>query len=205
MATYIDLDSTYRDNGTYPNPASYTVEASQVSLWTREARQTMANSIRPGASAKDFVQSVEVKRLILPYIAITYTNSSGTVINTHTADLQRIYLDVHTLRFNDNQLINSIDNKVFKARFSLIRKDIQYDNANVPKWCIFECNMDQVMRFSRNESLKMEIMQEEGFTVVITDTLPVVTKARQTYVLLELNPYFRDGAYDNHGLGLSEF
>ena len=206
MGTYIDLDSTHRIFADYNNSASYTVRHEQVSSWNKAPRQVSAHSARPGSRVVEFSQSVQCKHVILPYVAITYVDSSGTVQNTHTADLQRLYLDVHTARYNDTQLINTIDNKVSRARFVLTQEGVQGDNSGFPKWVKFGCRMDQVMRFARDESIVVDIMQEDGFTIIIDDVaLPAaVTKAFQTYILLEVVPYFRDGDYDNHALGLTQ-
>lgn len=207
MSTYIDLDSFQRDFDQYPNSASYIVTDENVATWSRAPRTTMANSINPGARAIEFSQSVEAKHVILPYTAITYVDSTGVTQNTHTADLQRIYLNVHTSQYDDKQLMYSINNKVSRARFVLVRDMIQTDSSGDPAWVVFKSKMDQVMRFQRNAALTVEIMQEEGFTIIITDgALPgSVTKSLQTYVLLEVTPYFIDGRYDNHSLGLTQF
>ena len=263
MATYIDLDSIHRLSRGQPNSANYTVYSEQVRSWAREARQVNAHSSRPGARAVEFSQSVQCKHVILPYSEVTYTEeeikSTNTVqifdsngnpfvppryettvikgrsdpITTHTADLQRIYLDVHTERYNDKNLLNSIDNKVPKARFVLTQENIQSDR-NGPKWVKFSARMDQVMRFSRHESLVIDILQEQGNTIFIDDyttttgvfdpntkdielTTPASpneqptpkyltpSKDRQTYILLELVPYYRDGDYNNHSIGLTQF
>ena len=66
MATFVDLDSIYRNRITYPNPASYVVEDSQVRAWSANPRQVSANSARPGSRALEFVESIELKHLTLP-------------------------------------------------------------------------------------------------------------------------------------------
>lgn len=205
MATYIDFDSTYRNINTYPNPADYVVEDSQVRDWIREPRTVSANSNRPGNRVIEFTQSLEVEGCILPYTNITYVDGLGVTQTTHTADLQRIYIDVHTLRFNDLRLIYSIEDKLNKARFVLIQDKIQKDSTDTPKWVQFKTNnMDQVTRFSRNEAVKVTFMQERGYTIIIADG-QTPDPSKQTWLNLEIKPYFRDADYANHGLGLTQF
>lgn len=205
MATFIDLDSTYRNFVDYPNPADYVVEDKQVRDWIREARQVTAFSNRPGNKVIEFMQTVEIEGFTLPYTAITYTNSVGTVITTHTADLQRIYLDVHTLQYNDLRMIQSIDSKLNKARFVLLQDKIQTNLAGNPFLIQFKTRMNQSMRFPRNEPLKFTVMQENGHTIVISDPGATPDPTKQVWANLVIKPYYRDAEYSNHGLQLTQF
>lgn len=206
MATYIDLDSSYRDTVNYPNACNYIVSVDQVRSWSKEPRQIAAQN--PRIRAVEFTQSVECKYLILPYTDITYRdNITGLTVTTHTAALSRLYLDVHSQRYNDTGLINIIDNKIPRARFVLTFESLQFDHNNIPRFVRFVCRMDQVMRFSRNDSLIVNMMQEEGYAIIITDpALPGgITKELQTWILLEITPYLRDADYANHTVGLTQF
>jgi hypothetical protein len=206
MATYIDLDSYYRDSVTYPNPANYVVESDQVRDWIREARQVNAYSNKPGNKVIEFMQTVEIEGFTLPYTAITYTDSTGTVINTHTADLQRIYLDVHSLRFNDLRMIQTIDDRLNKARFVLLQDKIQLNSLGQPFLIQYRTHrMNQAMRFSRNEPLKFTVMQEQGFVINIPDDGEIINPLLQTWCNLRIEPYYRDADYSNHGLQLTQF
>jgi len=205
MSTFIDLDSTYRNITSYPNPASYTVDGNQIRTWYQSPRQVTQNSIRPGNRIVEFSQSVKVVKFILPYGNVTYTDNLGVVHTVNTADLQRIYLDVHSINYNDKQLIYSIDNKFANARFVLTQERIQFSTVTgLPVWVFFFAHMDQVTRFPRNEPVVINIMQEQGYTIVIPDTTPVPNPLAQTYILLEIIPYFRDGEFSNHGAGLTQ-
>jgi len=206
MATYIDLDSSYRNRATYPNPADYIVEDNQVKDWIREPRQVTAMSNRPGNKVIEFMQTVEIEGFTMPYTAITYTDATGTVINTHTADLQRIYVDIHTVRYNDLRLIQTIDDKLNKARFVLLQDKIQRDSADQPFLIQYRTHrMDQAMRFSRNEPIKFSVMQERGFVINIADNGQAPDPTKQIWVNLSIKPYYRDAEYSNHGLGLTQF
>jgi hypothetical protein len=206
MATYIDLDSTYRNFTSYPNPADYVVEDSQVRDWIREPRQVNALSNRPGNKVLEFMQTVEIEGFTLPYTAITYVDSLGATIATHTADLQRIYVNVHTVRFNDLRMIQTIDDKLNKARFVLVQDKVQLNSANNPFLIQYKTHrMNQAMRFSRNESIKFSVMQENGFTIIIPDTGETPDPTKQVWVNLAIKPYYRDAEYSNQGLQLTQF
>jgi hypothetical protein len=206
MTTYIDLDSYYRIRETYPNPADYVVEDSQVRDWIREPRSVTAMSSRPGNKVLDFTQTVEIEGFTLPYTAITYIDSTGTIVNTHTADLTRIYVDVHTVRYNDLRLIQTIDDKLNKTRFVLTPERIQHDSADQPIAIQFRTNrMNQVMRFATDQSIKFTVMQERGFTIIIDDSGQDPDPTKQIWVNIAVKPYYRDGLYANHGLGLTQF
>ncbi len=199
MATYIDLDSTYRDTDNYPNPANYIISARQVSTWPAGPRTVTAVSTPFSGRELDFVQSVKVLALSLPYANVTYTDNTGAIIATHTADIRRVYLDVYSMMYNDSFLIYTIDNKISKAKFVLMQAKIQYDSASNPIAVIFTTQMNQVMRFARNGPITIRMMQELGYIINIPDTFPI-TPSLQTWLNLELTPYFQDAEYDNHGL-----
>lgn len=209
MATYIDIDSRYRNWRKYTNPAYFVIEADQVCSWNRAPRQVRANPTRPGNRAIEFAQSVQLKSLIIPFVDAGYY-VNDTIVNTHTASFQRLYVDVHTERYDDKQLINTIGNKIPKARFVCTQEGSQLNNLNIPKWIKFSSRMDQVMRFARNEAIVFEVMQEDGHRIWLTDapqdtppTEPL--PSNQVWALLEVTPYFRDGDYENHGIGLTQF
>lgn len=205
MANFIDLDSTYRNINTYPNPASYTVEDKQVSTWPRAPRNVSNNSNRPGSNSVEYATSLHIRHLILPYTTYTYVDKTGATITSHTADLQRIYLDIRNSNFNDRQMLLSIDNVVGQFKFVLTREQIQFDSTGNPAWIHFGARMDQAMRFSRDKPVTINIAQENGYTIIITDTTPTPNPALQTYILSQVTPYFRDGAFQNQGVGLTQF
>ncbi len=206
MATYIDLDSTYRNFTSYPNPANYVVEDNQVRDWIREPRQVNALSSKPGNKVLEFMQTVEIEGFTLPYTAITYVDATGATIATHTADLQRIYVDVHTVRYNDLRMIQTIDDKLNKARFVLVQDKVQLNSLSAPFLIQYKTHrMNQAMRFSRNESIKFTVMQENGFIIIIPDPGETPDPTKQVWINLAIKPYYRDAEYSNQGLQLTQF
>lgn len=206
MANFIDLDSTYRVFTTFSNPCQYVVVGEQVEAWSRAPRTTSATSSRPSSRMLEFSQSVKVLKLILPYTNTSYyVDKSGTQVNIHTGNLQRIELDVHTLN-NDSNIINTIGSYLAKFKFTLFRDFIQNDINGTPKWIHFENRqMDQIMRFGRNEPITVNIAQEQGFTLVIPDLGQVPDPTLQTFIELKVTPYPLDAEYANHNIGLTQF
>jgi|KBSMisStandDraft_5_1062788.scaffolds.fasta_scaffold329533_2 hypothetical protein len=211
MSNYIDLDSIYRDRVSFPNPFRYTLAVTQVEAWNRAPRTVSANSSRPSSRVLEFTESLKIKKIILPFAVVTYnvTDYNGTVSTpTHTADLQRIYLDIHTTPNNDKGHISSIDNHAMNYKFVLFQKKIQYDSTGTAKWVHFESkDMNQVMRFERNSPVTITITQETFKVLNIVDASPTdpAISSVQNYILTEVTPYFRDGNFQNHGVGLTQF
>ncbi len=66
MATYIDLDSVWRDRQSYSNPLNYQLTADQISSWTRNPKEVRS----PHAVSERSVgvpSTVMVKNVTLPY------------------------------------------------------------------------------------------------------------------------------------------
>jgi hypothetical protein len=204
MSQFFDLDSTFRDVCEYPNPADYRLTYNQIGQFFPSATTVINNAPNPKSRSIEFKQSVKVHYVYLPYAAFTYMIKSGAgevPVASHTADIQRLYLDVHTINLNDSYSLFSLNNRVFNDRFVLERDTIQLDSTGTPRWLIFKTKMDQVMRINRNQALVIRMQQELGYVIIIADTNPV-NPALQTYVLLEVEPYFRDAEFANHGIGL---
>ena len=279
MSNFIDIDSTYRDSLTYPNPAHYSISGEQVRSWPKSARTVSAQSNRPSNKVLEFSQGLLIKHFTLPYTQATYIDpvytlytltvgpttattgasytdpagnfffvvesvlnsttilvkgtvppsaspltlqagsgtspivyanavASGNAIPFHTADLERIYLDIHSIHYNDSQLIYSTNfakgNQLSQAKFTLFKDRIITDSTGAPIGVCFFCNMDQVTRFARDQPFVINIMQAQGYTIIIPDTNPP-TPSQQVYILMDVTPYFRDANFTNSGIGLTQF
>jgi hypothetical protein len=124
-------------------------------------------------------------------------------VTVNTQDLQRIYVDIHSKRFKDFGLISTIDSYVNKARFVLTQQNIQFNTLGNPVWVNWTSHYtDQVMRFSRDEPIVVRIMEEEGNTLRIADNIfPIPPDpSLQTWVYLEVMPYFLDAKFVNQGI-----
>lgn len=208
MSIYIDLNSSLRTISTYPNPFDYMVESTQVATWSPEVRTVVAVSTVPkDEKVLSFSEAIEIEGCTIPYAPIQYTNASGTVVTTHTADLRHININVYSMKYNDSRLVYSMDDSLIKVQFALHREQIQVDSTGNPAWLYFKTRqMDQVMRWAKNDPIRITFSQEQGFPISIINPTnnPVISgdPANQNWLLLELTPYFRDSNYSNHFTGL---
>ena len=206
MSTYTDLDSSYRDLDMFPNPFNYTTGGGQIASWSKAPRQVTVGQSTPSTRAVEFSQSLKMVEFILPYITVYYyvdNNTANPPVFVQTIDLQRIYIDVHTVDHNDSRLINSLGDRIKSARFALAKKRIQESSTGVPQWIHYETKMDQVTRWTRDQPVTVAIMQEQGWQLFVDDTNPI-NPSLQNWILLEIIPYFRDSHYTNQGLGLTQ-
>ncbi len=187
MASFIDLDSIWRDREIYPNPSDYQLTPSQVESWFRSARTIRAFPANPSTQPLDFSMSVNIKHLTLPY-------------DDSIVSLPRVYIDFHSRRYNDIHLIQTIDGRHPDARFICIPHRIQTDADGIPIWIHYNCNMEQVMRFKRDDMMIFQITTRDGSVLPNFDTLvPIAPDPdRQTLVVFEVTPYLRDGDYSEN-------
>lgn len=184
MASFIDLDSIWRDREMFPNPCNYQLTPTQVESWFRSARTIRAFPANPSTQPLDFSMSVNIKHLILPY--------DDTIVG-----LPRVYVDFHSRRYNDIHLIQTIGGRHPEARFICVPHKIQNDAAGIPLWIHYSCNMEQVMRFKRDDIMIFQITTRDGSTLPNFDTLPPVAADpdKQSMVVFEVTPYARDSDY----------
>lgn len=181
MSTYIDLDSSKRDLSRYPNPASYTIHAEQIGHWSAHPRKVVGQNPGVQNSVRDIYDSVEIIQVLIPVADYTYVDEHGvTRTGNNTQSLQKIYIDVHTVNFDHKHSISSphpIDptgvvghDRTSSAKFILVRKSVQADENSDNQYLRFETEMDQVIRFDRKREIVVDIMQEDGHTIIISDT-----------------------------------
>ena len=187
MSSYIDLDSIWRDREVYISPANYELTPKQVESWYNHARQISGYHQNPTLHTQEFSTSVQLKYLTLPYSA-------------ELEDEPRIYVDVHSRKYRDRNLINAPDARQPDAKFICQLDNIQFDSNAQKKWMHYTCIMEQVMRWRRNDPIVIKITDRYGNVVNIVDNpLPDDPDPdKQTFLTLELIPYIRDGSYDNH-------
>ena len=196
MSNYFAIESIRRNRDEFPNPAEFTVEASQTQGWFRSARQVRALGQNPQTMSLDFVSAIEVKQVITPFhIPDPPPNPpSPTPSNPYSY----LYLDIHSPTYNDQYLINTISGANRDARFILIRDKIIYNSAGKPTWILWTSPMEQVLRFKRNDPLVFRLFTPNGITLPLIDNKPEPNESAQIMALLGVTPYSRDGNYDNH-------
>jgi len=186
MATFIDLDSIWRDREVNPNPAEYELRPQQVETWFRGARSVRAHPQNPNLQPLEFATTVNIRYLTVPYTEFL-------------AGIPRLYVDLHTVKYNDIHLIQTIDGRHPTARFICAFDKIQNDAGGEPLWIHYACRMEQTMRFKRDDPVVFRVMTRDGSVLPNTDTLvpedPDPNK--QILATFEITPYIRDGDYEN--------
>lgn len=192
MATFIDLDSGERDNKTYPNPADYTLTPEQVDLWTAAARRVSALSRNANLNPADFAVSVNMKSLTIPYTVAM-------------AIEPRVYVDFHSTKYNDTDLIQTIGGIHRTARFVCTFGGLQHNDGGAPVWIHYNCNMEQILRFSRRDPVVFRVTTRNETVLTNGDTTyPVAPDpTKQIMATFEITPYIRDNDYSNHMTGVN--
>ena len=187
MATFIDLDSSYRDRQQYPNPANYTVKDDQMSSWFTQGRTVRAFPQEIPKRQLEFVASLKLIHFVLPY-------------STALSGMPIIFVDIHTQRYKDRSLISTISNMHPSIKFVCEFDKYQVDSTGNPVWIHYKTNMNQVMRFSRKSALTFTVILLDGSVLFIQDNLPPLdpNASVQVHATFEVLPYIRDDEYSNH-------
>jgi hypothetical protein len=197
MATFIDVDSQFREYNTYPNPASFTITAPQVSTWFSFNRTTRAYAQNPVTAPLDFASTVKIDSLIIPYVVGTF----GTT-NIDFSVIPKLYVDFHSKNVNSLRLIQAINGNHADARFVCSFDKFQTDDANNRVWIHYRCGMEQVMRFRKNSEMQFEVSQRDGtpLPLDLVDTGSTPNPLYQVMATFEITPYLNDGDYDNQNI-----
>ena len=184
MANFIDLDSIWRDREIYPNENNYEVGSAQVDSWYKSSRAVRAYPQNPNTQPLEFATTVNIKYLTLPY--------SDTL-----SEFPRVYINFHSKRYADLNLISSIDGKQLDSKFVCVPEKIQNDVNGNPQWIHYKCLMEQTMRFVRGEPVLFQVITRNGSILSQLDTSvpdkPDPTK--QTLCTFEVTPLIRDGSF----------
>lgn len=189
MASYVDLYSLWRDRDTYPNACDFEVLPSQIKHWFKESREVRAFPQKPNARPLEFVDSITLLSLTLPY-------------DDRLAVLPRLYVDFHSRLYNDQYLLNQIDGKIPNARFICLPERIQYDiDGTTPIWIHYKSHTDQVMRFNRDDTVTLKVMNPEGIVLpyfIEDDPTEQADITQQSLTTFKVIPYIRDNEYSHH-------
>jgi hypothetical protein len=185
MASFLDLDSTYRDREQFPNPAQYTVPPEQSEVWFSQARiVNEVGSVSP-VLPMDFATNIKLLMLTIPYTA------------SSTAIYPVLYVDMHCSFYNDSRLISCINGNHAGDRFVCQFNQIINNSSNAATWIQYKCDMTQTIRFKRNDTIFFQISNNLGQVLAITDTLPPSgpNPLEQTFATFSITPYLRDYRY----------
>ena len=107
MATFIDLDSVWRDRDNFPNGLDYTVLPSQIATWVRSSREVRALPQGPNQRPLDFVSSVNIPAAVLPYPRIELFAPTLITVDSITGGTTLNTLTPHLLVINDIVMTSS--------------------------------------------------------------------------------------------------
>ena len=187
MANFIHLDSISRDREQYPNPFDYELTPQQVNSWFRSARTVRAHPQNPSTQPLDFVSTINIRHIILPY-------------NARFASLPILYINFRSRDYKDIHLIQTIDGVHPNSNFICEWDKIQENDSGQPLWIHYKCNMEQTMRFTRDRPVIFQITTRDGNPLPGTDNLPPQNPdpLQQSLCTFEITTYLRDRDYDNH-------
>lgn len=182
MASFIDVNSLYRDYATHPNPADFTVHGDDQIGWFLTNRRVSSNSKNPAMLSSGFATSIKLESITIPY-------------SDDFAILQRIYVEFRSnTTIGSTGLIQTMQNKVPDAMFACVLDKIQNDSDGNPVWLVWKGINDQVMRWDKNKDINFKIMTPTGSTLDIQDTDPP-DPANQVIAFFRFEPYSIDADY----------
>jgi len=107
MATYIDLDSVWRDRSAFPNPCDYSLTPEQVATWTKSVREVRALPQNANERPLDFVSSINVLGATLPYPRVELFATRFVIVDNITGSNTFNTLVAHGLTINDVLITSS--------------------------------------------------------------------------------------------------
>lgn len=187
MSNFVNLDSISRDREQYPNPFDYELTPQQVNSWFPNARTVNPFPKNPSTQPIEFVTTINVQHLILPY-------------NARFATLPIVYLNFRSRNFKDIHLIQTIAGAHPEVNFICEWDKVQSDDNGTPLWIHYKCHMEQTVRFTRDFPIIFQITTRDGNPLPGTDTLVPLDPdpLQQSLCTFEITTYLRDGDYDNH-------
>lgn len=186
MSSIIDLDSFYRDRDDNPNPCDYVINAKMTDTWFSSAREVRAMPSNALQRPLEFVSTVRLETLILPW-------------NADLVGMPKIYVNFHSKAYNDRFLINGINGVHSECNFICLLEKTQLDGAGDPVWVHYRCPIEQTMRFRRNDTYFFRITSRSGEIIpfFIDDLTAPIDPALQTMATFTITPFIRDGDYHN--------
>lgn len=187
MATFIDLDSFWRDRETYPNENDYELSSNKIHTWFRAPRTVRSSPQYTGFSPLEFSTTVNIRYMTLPY-------------TDDLAELPRIYVNFRSKHYKDVHLITSIEGKQMDSKFICVPEKVQNDSNGDPLWIHYKCLMEQAMRFNRGDPIVLQLTTRSGEVLPQQDSPPDQDPdpLKQSLITFEVTPYLRDGDYNHH-------
>lgn len=186
MATYVDLDSIWRERESYPNENDYQLLPAQVKTWFKQNRTVTATSRSPALRPLEFSVTIQILFLTLPY--------SATL-----ASYPRVYINFRSRRYDSIHLIDTIDGTLPDSKFVCSFNFIQNDALGVPMWIHYKCGMKQTMRFERSDPIIFQVCGRNGIPLPAQDTPPSQDPDpnKQSLCTFQITPYEIDGDFSD--------
>jgi hypothetical protein len=164
-------------------------------------------SLLPGGLVQSFTNGTGLEMMLAvlgdpadpasDYASVTAQTAAAKQLIT----FPRIYLDVHTHRYNDPRCIRTIGGVLADAKFILVMDKVQYTDDLQPIWLHYRSHGEQVVRFKRDDPVTLRFMTRDGTTIpffVETDLAIPTNPYKQTMISINNTPYLRDAIYSNH-------
>lgn len=164
-------------------------------------------SLLPGGAVQNFINGtgLEMTLAVLgdpadplsDYDAVSTATSSAKQLVT----FPRIYLDIHSLRYDDPRCVRTIGGILADAKFVLGIDKVHYSDDLQPLWIHYRSHGEQVMRFKRDDPIIIRFMTRDGTTIPFFNEpdLSIPTNPyKQSLITVNNTPYVRDAVYANH-------
>lgn len=170
MATYVVLDSSFRDN-VDESVTDYSITSQQTLDWPDQPRTVNAVSEDLHKQPLDFNSVVEVQDLVIyfnenspePFLKMTFYN----------------------LEHNDHFFINTLDDNRDSKFFLVLQKKL------TDGWYRYKCQTKQLMRIKRKGSFVLKIWDKDNNILNLGDE-------GRTVCSLSITPYHLDATYNNY-------
>ena len=129
------------------------------------------------------------------------TVSEQTLAAKQLVSFPRIYLDIHSHRYDDPRCIRTIGGILADAKFVLGIDKVQYSDDLQPLWIHYKAHGEQVMRFKKDDTVTIRFMTRDGTTIPFFNesNLEIPTNPyKQSLITINNTPYTRDATYSNH-------
>lgn len=164
-------------------------------------------SLTPGGLVQTFTNGtgLEMTLAVLGDPATPTSDYASVSLQTASAKqiltFPRIYIDIHSHRYNDPRCIRTIGGILADAKFVLVLDRIQYSDDLQPVWLHYRSHGEQVMRFKRDDPITIRIMTRDDTTIpffIEPDLSIPVNPFKQSLITVNNTPYLRDAVYANH-------
>ena len=160
------------------SPAKYSIDLSQICC--NIFKNSLKNEIKPAEMTKsEFVVELKVHSCIIPYI------------NGVTDNLPMIYLNLRSIIYKDT-VIFTTKRKAQPSTHPLLFDKIQTNNAGTKTFVHYKSCYNQTMRFSRDRPIDIDILDNNGVTLVIsgdTDETVAPIPSLQTTIVFEISSF----------------